>query len=197
MVPHNIKALLLVMLLSFAFLGCTGEEGDEETGSSMVTIAVTDNITDDFTSVMVTFSQVTVHRSDPGEWITVVNDTRTVDLLKLGLENDTSDLGTSELEEGNYTQIRIYVDSASGTLASDNSTVDITVSSGSLKITHPFDLTADDDRTIVIDFDLDRSLHSTGSGYRMTPVIGYVDDGDYRNQEPTCEEEGGNGNGNN
>jgi hypothetical protein len=53
--------------------------------------------------------------------------------------------------------------------------VDVTVSSGEVKLNRPFTLTADTATTILLDLDGNGSIHQMGNGsYRMTPVIGIV-----------------------
>ncbi len=168
--------LAAVALLGPAFAGCvTGDGGD---GSA--SFYVKDAPRDDFDHVNVTFSEVRVHyagdggnESDEGEWITVVNESRTVDLLNFQDEGSRAFLGETNLTAGTYTQIRVIVDDAYGISADDGSRVDITVSSGTVKVVKSFDIAEGEETRVILDVDLDRSLREQGNGqWRMTPVIG-------------------------
>ena len=107
--------------------------------------------------------------SDAG-WITIVDTTKTIDLKQF--QGDArAFLGESTIEAGKYTQIRIMVTEAYG----ENQTgarVNITLSSGVLKIVRPWTVADGEETTLTVDFDLDKSLSKGGKdGYRMKPVL--------------------------
>ncbi len=170
--------LAAVALLGPAFAGCvTGDGGD---GSA--SFYVKDAPSDEFEHVNVTFSQVQVHfagngsdgnESDEGEWITVVDEERTVDLLNFQEENSRAFLGEANLTAGTYTQIRVTVDDAYGISADDGSREDIVVSRGTVKVVRSVEIAEGEETRVILDIDLDRSLREQGNGqWRMTPVIG-------------------------
>jgi hypothetical protein len=155
----------------------------------MFNLRLTDSPFSDARAVLVTFSEVTAHRSE-SEWTTVPfaggATSRTCDLKKL--ENAQEDiLGAGPLPAGNYTQVRLVVQSAriffdnpsagpacaptidapAGTMA------DVRIPSGEVKLNRGFQLTSEAVTTMLIDFDGDRSIHETGNGgFMMNPVIG-------------------------
>ena len=72
------------------------------------------------------------------------------------------------LPEGKYTQIRLVVSRANGTL-DDGSQVDVDVPNNSLKIVKSFDIA--DGKTTT--FTADINVVKTGQGdYRLSPVVG-------------------------
>jgi len=157
---------------------------------------ITDSPFSDAKAVLVTFSEVTAHRAE-SDWTklpfaapdaaTAAPTSRTCDLKKLESAEDI--LGVGALPAGHYTMIRLVVSSA--TLHFENASegsaacapsiaapagrsAALTIPSGEVKLNRQFELTAEA-KTILIDFDGDRSIHETGNGtYRMTPVISVV-----------------------
>src|SRR5262245_26031432 len=144
----------------------------------------------DSRAVLVTFSEVSVHRTGAAFGTLPFADgasSRTCDLKKLQGAQDV--LGTGPLAAGHYTQIRLtvsaaalYFDNAStgpacaATIAAPaGASAPVTVSSGTLMLNREFELTTGDVTTILLDFDGDGSIIQTGQGaYRMTPVITVV-----------------------
>lgn len=81
-------------------------------------------------------------------------------------------LGEADLPAGHYQQIRLTILSAYG-IKDDGSRVNITVSSGTLKVVKGFEVEEGMETRITLDIDLEKSLKQQGNGdYRMTPVIG-------------------------
>lgn len=106
-----------------------------------------------------------------GEWITIglsANST-TFDLLLIeGIEQY---LGTSEVEAGKYTQVRLVVETVQ--VAFDGGPLqDATVPSKELKIVHPFKIVGGETTALVIDFDADKMVTVTGAGKIIVkPVV--------------------------
>lgn len=158
-------------------------------GNASLSLKVTDAPFTDAKAVFVTFSNVSVHRSEAA-FSSIPFDnatTRTCDLKKL--QAGAQDvLGTGALPAGDYTQIRLTVTSAA--LYFDNpstgpacaatltppagTSAAVTVPSGEVKLNRPFTLAADAVTTILLDFDGGQSIHQTSDGYNLTPVIGIV-----------------------
>jgi hypothetical protein len=165
--------------------------GTENTGpSGVVTIRITDTPFADARAVLVTFSEVSIHRSGSG-WERVPfqpeSGARTCDLKKLVGAQDV--LGTGPLPEGHYTQIRLNIVGAR--LFWDNAAAgpacgaaiapplgrssEITIPSGEVKLNREFDVRTAGALTITLDFDGDRSIRETGNGrYMMAPVVTVV-----------------------
>ena len=178
----------IVVLL--ATLGVACDNSTSPTGTGTMRVMLQDSPFSDSRAVLVTFSEVSAHRSG-GAFVNLPfadgATSRTCDLKKLEGAQDV--LGTGPMAQGHYTQIRLTVSSA--TLYFDNASVGpacapaiaapagasapVTVSSGMVILNREFDLEEDDVTTILLDFDGDGSIIQTGQGtYRMTPVITVV-----------------------
>lgn len=179
-----------------------GTGGASTPASGNLAIHLTDSPFSDAKSLLVTFSEVSVHNADTGEWKTLPfasGTARTCDLKKLNGATDV--LGVGPLAAGKYTQIRLTV--ASADLYFDNAaagpacaptiarpagqSASVTIPSGEVKLNNEFTLTSAG-TTITLDFDGDQSVRQTGSGngngngngngangrYMMSPVIRVV-----------------------
>lgn len=179
-----------------------GSTSGGSSGGATGTLAIhlTDSPFSDAKALLVTFSEVSVHRANPGEWrkLSLASGTsRTCDLKKLNGATDV--LGVAGLPAGKYTQIRLQVSSAD--LYFDQPSVGppcalaitkpggesapVTIPSGEVKLNNEFTLTSLG-TTILLDFDGDQSVHQTGGGngrgngngangrYMMSPVIRVV-----------------------
>lgn len=168
--------------------------GDSATGPSStarLTVMLKDTPFSDAKSLLVTFSEVSVHRADGDEWVTVPFSGgatgRTCDLKKLTTAQDV--LGTGPLSTGRYTMVRLTV--ASAALYFDNAaagsacaptiaapagrTSAVEIPSGVVRLNRTFEVATDSTTTMLLDFDGDRSVRETGTGrYMMTPVITVV-----------------------
>jgi hypothetical protein len=180
-------------ILCAAALACSGTSnpstpsaGSTTTGSSgggtssatgSLSIRLTDSPFSDAKALLVTFSDVSVHQADPGDWKSIPfasGASRTCDLKKL--QSATDVLGIGSLAAGKYTQIRLDVSSAA--IYFDNPSVGgpcapqinapagtsapVDIPSGQIKLNHEFTLTSAGS-TITLDFDGDQSVRQTGS----------------------------------
>lgn len=128
---------------------------------------------------LVTISMVQVHKAGTegnetanvtteAGWITVVAEPQTFDLI--AIKDVKEFLGSKALEPGKYTQIRLSVQKALVTI--DNKEYDLTVPSEKIKLIKPFTIVAGQNTTLVLDFDAQQSIGSSGSGkYNMRPTI--------------------------
>jgi hypothetical protein len=153
-------------------------------------LMIKDSPFSDARSLLVTFSEVTAHRTEQA-WTTLPfaggATSRTCDLKKLTDAQDV--LGTGPLAAGQYTQVRLVVSRAA--LYFDNAadgppcaasipepagrSAPIEIPSGEVKLIRPFQIGESGATTMLIDFDGDRSVRQTGSGrYMMTPVVTVV-----------------------
>jgi hypothetical protein len=107
----------------------------------------------------VTISELQVHRAgddtaEDGDWITVISDNRTFDLIAL---RDVQELlGEEQLEVGHYTQIRLNVDE----VTVDKVQAEIKLPSGDdrLMLVGQFEIKADCTTVLTLDFDAYASL---------------------------------------
>jgi len=155
--------------------------GSSGGGSSSVmgslAIRLTDSPFSDARALLVTFSDVSVHQADPGDWKTIPfesGSSRTCDLKKL--QGGTDVLGVGSLAAGKYTQIRLNVSSAAiyfdttsvggpcapQITAPAGKSAPVDIPSGEIKLNNEFTLTSAGS-TITLDFDGDQSVRQTGS----------------------------------
>jgi hypothetical protein len=184
------RITIFVFAVMLGTVACDDSPSSPSGQSAMFNLRLTDSPFSDAKAVLVTFSEVTAHRSD-SDWTTVpfaaAATSRTCDLKKL--ENSEDVLGAGPLPVGDYTMVRLVVQSArlyfdnpsagpacapaitapAGTMA------DLRIPSGEVKLNRGFKLTAEGATTMLLDFDGDRSINQTGNGiYMMSPVIGIV-----------------------
>jgi hypothetical protein len=187
-----ITTLAVAATVAVSTYAC-GTNGPSTSGN--LRMMITDLPYSEADAFLVTFSEVTAHRSGES-WSTLpfaapdsttpAPTSFTCDLKKLENGN-TATLGVGNLPIGHYTMIRLVVSSAklffenptasgpacAATIADPaGAAADVTIPSGEVKLNRPFELTAADSTEIKIDFDGGRSVVETGNGsYRMTPVI--------------------------
>ena len=184
--------LTAVAALAASSYACGSSSPASPSGSGTLNLRITDSPYSDAKALLVTFSEVTAHKSETEGRTTVAfaggATTRTCDLKKL--QSGAQDiLGVGTLPAGHYTMVRLVVSSAS--LYFDNASdgpacaatiaapagrnAALSIPSGEVKLNREFDVAASGSTTMLIDFDGDRSVVELGNGgYRMTPVIGVV-----------------------
>jgi hypothetical protein len=168
------KLLVIFAVLS---LGITGIfSGCLQKGQGTLEIKLTDAPSDlNITEALVTMSMLEVHYAGIddenetfGEWITLVNESQTFDLITL--QNATTLFGSAVLQAGIYTQIRLHVDQALITI--DGVQYDLEIPSKTVKLIKPFQVIENETLTLILDFDIQKSVHETGSGeYILRPTI--------------------------
>ncbi|PIN95137.1 hypothetical protein COU53_00910 [Candidatus Pacearchaeota archaeon CG10_big_fil_rev_8_21_14_0_10_30_48] len=142
-------------------------------GSGSLILQITDAPSDlNISKALVTISKVQVHASGDNtteaEWITIVDNAQTFDLI--AIKDVKTFLGSTNLSEGKYTQIRLSVDSAAVTINGIDQTLEIP--SKVVKLIHPFTISADKDVILTLDFNAQESIRSTGKDkYIMNPTI--------------------------
>jgi len=167
--------------------------GPVPAGQATLIIAVKDapKVKDDgtITRLLLNISEVSVQKAAPNQtitqsdeevsaaesgetdtvgWITVINETQSVDLLQF--VNVSKVLGEKTLDAGTYTQIRLKIDS--GIITVDGTDYPLTVPSGVLKLNRGFVLVPNETRMLTLDFNVEKSVVSTGSDkYLLKPVI--------------------------
>jgi hypothetical protein len=154
-----------------------------------LTVALTDAPACGFDAVNVTVNKVRVNKSasagdtDAG-WVDVaLSPARKIDLLKL--TNGVLDqLGTTSLEAGHYSQLRLVLDSnangSANTVLPTGGKNEVALDTPSaaqsgIKLNGEFDVTAGQKTDIVLDFDACKSIVTKGNGkYALKPVIRMV-----------------------
>jgi plastocyanin len=105
---------------------------------------------------------------EEGAWITVLNESKTYDLLQLtGVEELVS---SADLGAGSYNIIRLQISNVS--VVMNGQTQEAKLPSGKIDINIAFMVSANKSSIVKLDFNLNDSLHITGDGQIiMAPVI--------------------------
>ena len=166
-----ILLIILTLGVSSIFTGCI------QSGSGTFVLQITDVPSDlNISKALVNISTVQVHRADFGTednesdagWFTIVNESRTFDLIQLIDVKEVFD--EEELSAGWYTQIRLIVESALVTI--DGVEYNLSIPSKNVKLISPFEIVANETTTLTLDFDVHESIHKTGNDkYIMNPTI--------------------------
>ena len=176
------------LLLALALGAC---DNDASGPSASVTVRIQDSPFSDARAVLVTFSEVSAHRSGEGDFAPIpfspASSTRTCDLKKLESAQDV--LAAGALSEGHYTQLRLKIseasiffdNEASGTAcgstiaAPDGASAPLDIPSGEITLNREFDVNNEAAMTITLDFEGEQSIHQTGEGtFMLQPVISVV-----------------------
>jgi hypothetical protein len=172
-----------------------GGGSSSPSGTGSLSLALKDSPYSDAKSLVVTFTDVSVHKDDQAEdtWTKLPfsdgASSRSCDLKKLVTAQDV--LGVGTLPAGHYTQIRltvstatIYLDNAvagpacAASLPAPNptgATASVDIPSGVVKLIRDITVPSGGSASILVDFDGDKSVNVTGNGrYMMAPVISVV-----------------------
>jgi len=159
------KLILFVFSVTLLLWGCTSSDG---TGNFK--LFLTDQPIEDADEIWVTISEISVQREDES-FLTAWIGTKTYDLLKL--RDKEEEIVAITLEAGTYTQIRLVV--SEGEIVIDDVAYPMTVPSSEVKIPVVFDIMADRDAEILLDFEAKHSIHVVSAGgseqYILRPVI--------------------------
>jgi hypothetical protein len=183
----------IALALALATAAACGGSSNGPSGTGSLSVMLKDSPYSDAKSLLVTFSDVSVHKDDQADdsWTKLPfadgTMSRTCDLKKLVTSQDT--LGVGSLPAGHYTQVRLtvtsvalYFDEAAsgpacaGTIAAPTGrSASVEVPSGVVKLNREFTVPAGGATTMLVDFDGDKSVNQTGNGrYMMSPVIAVV-----------------------
>ena len=138
-----------------------------------VVFAVADEAVEikDIQSVKLTVSAISVHNR--GEWKLVSTTPVTQDLYLLKKNGEIGLLKEIELEEGNYDQVRLILSSVKITTRMGEGK-NAEVPSNVLQLNGNVRVDSDKTSSVLVDFDLDKSVHKTGLGrFLFIPVVKY------------------------
>ncbi len=182
---NPVIGLLLVMMMAFAlsFTGC--QKADEGTSSGADKGTVTVKITDDpfplkwFAEVDVTITKIELHAVDStrhGAFITIWEGKQSVNLLELR-NGVTSDFPQAVVPAGRYNMIRLKIDSlhvkyVNGTEFSLN-VPDNRKAGVRIIIAPPVEVQEGDSVSVLLDFDLSKSLVIRGGWHGNFPMPGF------------------------
>lgn len=123
-------------------------------------------------SVQVTVDKIEAHSASQG-WVTVSTDTKTYDLMQLKQSAQTMLLADTQLTTDTYDQVRLHVSGVA--VVAGGTTSQAKLPSNELKIVGTVVVKANATASLTLDFQLDKSLHLTGSGkYILAPVVKLV-----------------------
>jgi len=135
-----------------------------------IQIFVTDPPPPDVDHVWVEVEDIEVHRAagPDSRWITIVDEPERFDLVAIvGVQEF---IGSKDIDTGFYTQLRMNVTRATVVVGEEEH--DAFLPSGSLKFIRPFQVKDGEITRLVLDFDGDRSIIITGTGwYILKPVV--------------------------
>ncbi len=163
-----LRVVSLVALLTLLAAGCAPTQPTGNTGT--VEFRATDAPPTGVSSIMVTASNIQIHKADASEdsWITVVSQEKTFDLV--AIQGAEVFLGSANVSSGNYTQIRLDVTKVIVTLAGKEITAKLP--SDKLKVVGPWEVKAGEKTVLTLDFQADTFVVITGIGQaQVKPVI--------------------------
>ncbi len=167
--------LYSVILCATSFLtGCSSDPAGPGADTGTLQISLTDAPAN-LQAVNITFAEISAHIDS--SWITVQGDTTTVNLLEWN-NGRSIVLGREEVPAGHYTQIRLKIIRAE-VMDANGTAYEADVPSGSrtgLKLLSNFTVMEGTTFELVLDFDADRSIVTTGphrnpTGYKLKPTI--------------------------
>jgi hypothetical protein len=172
----RIGAVTVLTALALILAGCGGggsssNGGSAGSGRGTLVVAMADAPpAPEVTAVNVTIDRVEAHVN--GEW-TPLPMAAPVTLNLLDLARVEAVLGSASLPAGSYTQVRFFPTQTTVTDAAG--THDVTVPSAAqtgIKVNVNYEITPDAVTTVLLDFNVNKSLHRQGNGqYHLQPVI--------------------------
>lgn len=167
---HALRALRVMLLLgaivvSVFLAGC----GGGGTGNGTLQVAMVDGPDPTITALNITVSKIEANIN--GAWTPINLSVQTFNLLDLA--HSSLVVGSLGLPPGHYTQLRLTPSSA--TVTDATGTYNVNIPSGSqtgIKINIDHDIVAGQVTTVVLDFNVHKSLLKLGNGnYQLQPVI--------------------------
>ena len=167
------RSLFAIAIISMLALSFCSDNPTVPAGQGTLKISLTDAPAR-YDAVNITFSEISAHIDS--NWINVTVDTQTVNLLDYSNGN-TIEIGTATVPAGRYSQVRIKILNAE--VVVDGASQPVTVPSGSqsgLKLLANFEIVEGTTHEVVLDFDANRSIVSTGPpsnprSYILKPTI--------------------------
>lgn len=174
-----------------ALLTACGGGGTGAGGQGTLQVSLTDAPSCGYDQVNVTVSKVRVHQSsnanenDSGWQDIVLNPARKINLLTLS-NGVLDELGKTSLSAGHYTQLRLVLTTNGSTapfansVVTEGTTAEVALDTPSaiqsgIKLIHQFDVAANTQVDLVLDFDACKSIVAKGNGgFSLKPVISVI-----------------------
>lgn len=138
--------------------------------TGVVEVRATDAPPTGVSSILVTTSNIQIHKTDAPEdsWVTVVSQEKTFDLV--AIQDVEVFLGSENVSSGNYTQIRLDVTRVIVTMNGANITAKLP--SDKLKVVGTWEVKAGEKTILTLDFQADTFVVITGNDtVQVKPVI--------------------------
>jgi len=170
------KIIMLSAMCGLLLSACSKNTNEPEVKSGKLIIHLTDAPAE-FSEVNITFSEISAHIDS--SWVAIATEPNTINLLEWN-NGKSIILGEADVPAGDYSQIRLKIDGAN--VVYDGSTFPMDVPSGAtsgLKFGRQFSVESGSSYELVIDFDADRSVVTTGpptnpKGFKLKPHIRVV-----------------------
>ena len=166
----SIRKLFLPLTVALCAIvaGCGGG-GSSESGSGTLNIRLADAPDPTISAINITFTKVDAHIGN--EWVEIPLSDTSVNLMDL-TDADML-LGTAPVPAGMYTQVRLFPSEV--TVTDDDGTHTVNIGSAAqtgIKVNINAEVGANAIQTILLDFNVDKSLIKQGNGdYRLQPVL--------------------------
>jgi len=164
--------VVIVVVVAAAVVAYRGRSPAAATGTFVFQVSDQPNEIANFTALVVQVSKVSVHSASDNlenTWLDFTPSNSSFDLVQLQGDN-VQTLISTPLEVGAYTQVRLAVTSAVGTL--ENGTIEnVTVPSGEIKFVKSFQIEENKTTTFVLDLNV---VKQGNENYKLTPVAGKV-----------------------
>ncbi|MEM3030349.1 MAG: DUF4382 domain-containing protein [Candidatus Micrarchaeia archaeon] len=161
------KKAIALLSLFLLFFGCAGGETKPQPQGTFY-LLVTDKKFDfqGVSSVRITVSEAKIFSPQQG-WLTVSSLKQTIDLMQLA--NSNALLAQAVVPPGNYSHARLLIERA--VVTANGVEKEAVLPSHELKIALLIQVEQNLSSTLLLDFDLNRSLHSAGDKIVFAPVV--------------------------
>lgn len=178
---YRIVVFLLISVAAMALTSCN----DDSNSVGTLTLSITDAPVDGADNVFVQISAIEIHASANNNITETFDPPKQIDLLALqGPVSETLIEGLT-LEATSYQWIRLTVDTENDLdtyIVINGANHELSIPSADqngLKLVSGFNIPEDGEANFTIDFDLRKSVHTTGNGnnisYRLKPALRLID----------------------
>lgn len=161
---------LAIIAAATIIAGCSSDNGTSNQNQGSLQVFLTDSPIN-LDQVCVTITDVEVHQTG-ADWQTISSNQQNLDLLTL--KNTQSLIASAQLQNGNYTGIRLDVTEGHIVDANGN-TCNLKVPSSKIQIPVNFEIKEGKMTGVVLDFNAEQSVHVTKAGSSeqciLRPVI--------------------------
>jgi hypothetical protein len=166
------KAITALVFVIFV-MNCNKEINEPISKSGHLAVYLSD-APGDYSEVNITFSEIDVHIDS--EWISILTEQKKVNLLEWN-NGRSMVLGEADVPAGLYSQIRLKIEKADVVYNGQNFPMDVpSGATTGLKFGPSFSVESGSSYELMLDFDADRSVVSTGPpkdprGFKLKPHI--------------------------